>query len=88
MEALAAQIRIELKEAVRRADDPEEEAGQRIAALHKQWLSYTWPSYTREAHAALAQMYIADERFRAYYNQKQAGCAQFLCTAVQKYTEQ
>ena len=88
MEALAAQIRIALKEAVQKSCDPEGEAGQQIAALHKKWLSYTWPSYTPEAHAALAQMYTADERFRAYYDQEQAGCAQFLCTAIQKYTEQ
>ena len=88
MEALAAQIRIALKEAVQKSCDPEGEAGQRIAALHKKWLSYTWPSYTPKAHAALAQMYTADERFRAYYDQEQAGCAQFLCTAIQKYTEQ
>lgn len=88
MEALSAQIAAELKQAVRKADDPEGETGQRIAALHKQWLGYTWPSYTREAHAALAQMYMADERFRAYYDREQVGCAQFLCTAIQKYTEQ
>lgn len=88
MEDLAAQILTELKQAVRQKKDPEGEAGQRLAALHKHWLSYTWPSYTPEAHAALAQMYAADERFRTYYDKEQTGCAQFLCTAIQKYTGQ
>ena len=88
MEDLAAQILTELKQAVRQKKDPGGEAGQRLAALHKHWLSYTWPSYTPEAHAALAQMYAADERFRTYYDKEQAGCAQFLCTAIQKYTGQ
>ena len=88
MEDLAAQILTELKQAVRQKKDPGGEAGQRLAALHKHWLSYTWPSYTPEAHAALAQMYAVDERFRTYYDKEQKGCAQFLCTAIQKYTGQ
>ena len=37
----------------------------------------------QQAHRALAAGYTADERFTAYYDRKLAGCAQFLCDAVQ-----
>src|SRR5690606_21082393 len=58
--------------------DPSGELGQKTAALHKEWLSFTWPSYSKEAHAGLAQMYVEDERFAAYYDKAQEGAAQFL----------
>lgn len=37
---------------------------------HKEWLSFTWPTYSKEAHAGLAKMYVLDERFAKYYNDK------------------
>lgn len=37
---------------------------------HKEWLSFSWPSYSKEAHAGLAQMYVDDERFSKYYDDK------------------
>ncbi|MGM0125334.1 hypothetical protein IGI37_002732 [Enterococcus sp. AZ194] len=41
---------------------------KKVAQLHKQWLSYSWPEYSLEAHKGLAETYLADERFAAYYN--------------------
>ncbi len=67
--------------------DPRKSAGQEIAALHKEWLNFTWPSYDPEAHRGLAEMYAADERFAAYYNKAGAGAAQFLRDAIVCYTE-
>ncbi len=66
--------------------DPAGELGQRTAELHRQWLSYTWGSYSKEAHAGLAQMYVDDERFTAYYDKKQPGLAVFLRDAIHIYT--
>ncbi|MGG7214638.1 MerR family transcriptional regulator [Clostridium nigeriense] len=37
---------------------------------HKRWLGFTWNSYSKEAHIGLAEMYVADERFAKYYNDK------------------
>lgn len=37
---------------------------------HRRWLMLAAPDYTPAYHRALAQMYAADERFAAYYNQK------------------
>lgn len=66
--------------------DPASELAQKAADLHKQWLSYSWPQYSKEAHAGLAQMYVDDERFKAYYDDKQPGCAEFLRDAIFIYT--
>jgi hypothetical protein len=60
--------------------------GQKAADLHKQWSTYYWSEYTTEAHAGLAQMYVDDERFKAYYDEKQPGTAQFLRDAIHIYT--
>ena len=46
--------------------DPASPLAQEVAAKHKQWLTFTWPSYSKEAHRGLADMYVADERFKAF----------------------
>jgi DNA-binding transcriptional MerR regulator len=66
--------------------DPAGELAQKTADLHRQWLSFYWGSYTKEAHAGVAQMYVDDERFTAYYDAKQPGSAEFLRDAVLIYT--
>lgn len=67
--------------------DPAGELAQKAADLHRQWLSFYWGSYSKEAHAGLAQMYVDDERFTAYYDKKQPGLAKFLRDAVVIYTK-
>lgn len=74
-----------LKEAYA-SGDPAGELGQKAADLHRQWLSYTWNKYTKEAHAGLASMYVEDERFKAYYDKEQPGLAEFLRDAILIYT--
>jgi DNA-binding transcriptional MerR regulator len=66
--------------------DPAGELAQKAVDLHRQWLCYYWESYTKEAHAGLAQMYVDDPRFTAYYDEKQPGLAEFLRDAVHIYT--
>ena len=66
--------------------DPASEIAQKAAELHKQWLSYYWSDYSKEAHVGLANMYVEDERFRAYYDKRQPGTAEFLRDAVLIYT--
>ncbi len=63
----------------------ESDVAKEIFRLHKKWLSYTWPTYSAEAHKGLGMMYIADERFTAYYDEKHAGAAQALNDAIQYY---
>ncbi|SHI84560.1 DNA-binding transcriptional regulator, MerR family [Geosporobacter subterraneus DSM 17957] len=66
--------------------DPAGELAQKAADLHRQWLSFYWDQYTKEAHAGVAQMYVDDERFTAFYDKKQPGMAKFLRDAVLVYT--
>ncbi len=66
--------------------DPAGALAQKAATLHGQWLSFYWDSYTKEAHAGVAEMYVADPRFKAYYDKKQPGTAKFLRDAVLIYT--
>ncbi|MDF9845352.1 MULTISPECIES: MerR family transcriptional regulator [unclassified Paenibacillus] len=66
--------------------DSASELAQKAAGLHRQWLGFSWDSYTKEAHAGLAQMYVDDERFTAYYDKRRPGMAAFLRDAVHVYT--
>jgi DNA-binding transcriptional MerR regulator len=83
--ALAEKIHNTLAEAFK-TGDPASELAQKAAHLHKQWLTYYWKDYNREAHAGLAQMYVDDERFTAYYDKEQPGTAVFLRDAIHIYT--
>jgi len=66
--------------------DPSGELAQKAAELHKQWLCFSWSEYSAQAHAGLAQMYVEDERFKAYYDKRKAGLAEFLRDAILIYT--
>ncbi|MDA8353201.1 MAG: MerR family transcriptional regulator [Firmicutes bacterium] len=66
--------------------DPASDIAQRAAHLHKQWLTHCWDNYNKEAHAGLAQMYVDDPRFTAYYDEEQPGMAKFLRDAIHIYT--
>lgn len=79
---LGEQIKQKLTVAVRNGADYKGETGKEIALLHKEWLSITWPQYSPEAHRGLSEMYVADERFMAYYDSEIAGCAQFVHDAI------
>ncbi|HWL13288.1 MAG TPA: MerR family transcriptional regulator [Ureibacillus sp.] len=62
--------------------DPSSELAQQLAKKHKEWLTYSWPSYSTEAHKGLAEMYVADERFKAYYDKAIKGGTEFLRDAI------
>ncbi|UPM55785.1 MerR family transcriptional regulator [Gottfriedia acidiceleris] len=83
---LAEELEKTLAEAVK-TGDPSSEIAQKAADLHKQWLTFYWSKYSKEAHAGLAQMYVDDERFRAHYDKVQPGTAEFLRDAIHIYTQ-
>ncbi|WP_370224358.1 MerR family transcriptional regulator [Cytobacillus sp.] len=68
--------------------NPAGELAQKAADLHKQWITFYWSEYSKEAHAGLAEMYVADERFKAYYEKIRPGAAEFLRDAISIYTGQ
>lgn len=62
--------------------DPEGAVAQTLCALHKKWLSHYWTTYSAEAHRTLAQTYVDDPRFKAYYDAIVPGGAEFLRDAL------
>lgn len=85
LEELGNEIKKLLNEAVVNGINPKSETGKKIMVMHKEWLSYTWKTYSKEAHIGLVQMYTADERFTKYYDESTPGCAAFLKEAVETY---
>lgn len=67
--------------------NPAGETAQKACDLHRQWLCCFWQdgTYTKQAHKGLAEMYVADERFKAYYDKIAVGCADFLKQAIDIY---
>lgn len=74
-----------LQAAFEQGGDPADELGQKVVELHKKWLCYYWKDYSQEAHIGLAEMYVADERFTAYYDKIGVGCTRFLRDAIVIY---
>jgi DNA-binding transcriptional MerR regulator len=85
LETLTAEVKQTLAAAFQ-TGDPGSALAQQAAELHKQWLTFYWSDYSKEAHANLVNMYVEDERFRAYYDEEQPGTAEFLREAVHIYT--
>ena len=82
MQTISAEILSSLENAVNSRHRPDSSEGKRIALLHKDWLSYSWTFYSKEAHIGLGQMYVDDERFTKFYDSNVKGCAQFLCDVI------
>ena len=65
--------------------NPTGELAQKACELHKQWLCVFYPNYSKEYHNGLAEMYVADERFRANFDKIALGCTEFLRDAIKAY---
>ena len=68
--ALEAAI-LEQLTAAKATGDPTGEAARKLCAMHARWLQMHWGegAYSPAAHAALAEGYVADPRFTAYYDE-------------------
>ena len=66
-----------------------DEAGEKaraLASMHARWIEMQWPdgAYSREAHLGLAHGYLADGRFRDYYDSRAGqGATEFLVAALE-----
>lgn len=84
----AERLRVEFEETLKAAfaaGDPAGALAQKACDLHRQWLCVYSPSYSKEYHKALGEMYVADERFAANYEKLAAGCTVFLRDAINMY---
>jgi len=84
---LAENIHTTLAEAFK-TGDPAGELAQKAVEIHREWLTFYWGWYKAEAHAGLGQMYVDDNRFKAYYDKEVPGTAEFLRDAILVYTSQ
>ena len=79
---LGQAIQTRLEAAVQAGLSPESEAGKELCALHRRWLTITGSRYDPAKHRGIAELYVMDKRFTAYYDQHLPGCARFLREAV------
>lgn len=86
IEELNDQLNVKLVEAVA-LGDPASELAQEVCDLHRQWLTFYWPDgmYSADKHAAIVDMYQADDRFKAYYEKITPGASNFLYQAMTIY---
>lgn len=79
------------KTAMKEGSGPKGETAQRACACHGAWIRLFWKdgAYTKAAHQALGEMYVADERFSAYYDRHVApGAARFISEALAAFAAQ
>lgn len=84
MQALERRI-IELLGAAMASGDPSGAQASELVRAHARWLQMHWGpgTYSPEAHRGLADGYLADERFVAYYDTPcGSGATQFLRDAI------
>ena len=79
---LGREIQERLEEAVRAGLSPESQEGKELTALHRRWLTITGNQYDPARHRGIAELYVMDDRFTAYYDKQVPGCARFLRDAV------
>ena len=87
LERLGEEINRQLVLAMETGDPAGAEAME-LARMHARWIQGHWGAgrYSPEAHRGLAQMYLADDRFRAYSDGAAgAGATEFLVKALEAY---
>lgn len=84
---LGQEIQNRLEDAVQAGLSPQSEEGQAITDLHRRWLTVTDNRYDPAKHRGIAELYVADERFIAYYDRQVPGCARFLRDAVRYWAK-
>lgn len=73
-----------LVEAVK-INDPTNKVSKELCQLHEKWIKSYWPSYSKEAHMSLVEMYLIDKRFKEYYEKRITGGTKFLRDAMKIY---
>ena len=84
VEKLSEELNAALKQAFE-GGDPSSALAQKACRLHKEWLCNFWDDHSKEAHIGIAEMYVSDPRFAAYYDKIAPGCAVFLRDALKVY---
>jgi len=84
----SVRLSLEVEDALKAAfdtGDPAGELAQKACGLHRKWLCIMYPKYSKEYHKSMGEMYVADERFKVFYDKIVPGCAEFLRDAINIY---
>lgn len=67
--------------------NPSSQIAQKVCDMHRQWICMLWKNgtYSKDAHMALVEGYMCDERFKEYYDKIAIGCTEFLRDAMKIY---
>lgn len=65
---------------------PDNKQAQQAIALHHRHMNLFY-EVTEERYRGLAQMYVADDRFKAYYEQFRPGLAEFVKAGINVYCD-
>ncbi|MBM7562683.1 MerR family transcriptional regulator [Fusibacter tunisiensis] len=77
---------VEMVKKVLLSQDVDSSEAKEAYNLHRKWLEYTWPAYNAEAHKGLADLYVSDDRFGAYYAEKVGEpAAEWIHKIIHKY---
>jgi MerR family transcriptional regulator, thiopeptide resistance regulator len=82
IKAEAAEIQQAFADAMLRGDAPHSERAMAAAERHRQHITARFYDCTYEIHTALADMYVADERFAQTYEQTAPGLAPYVRAAI------
>jgi len=75
-------IESDFAEAMEQGIAPDADAARALAERARLHIDRRYYACSHELHAALADMYTADERFRAHYDNRVEGLAEYVATAI------
>lgn len=84
-ESLDKELRERLAAAVRAGESPEGKVGVHLARLHREWRTILMPDCDDARQMGIAELYMEDLCFTAYYDREVSGCTQFLRDAVRAH---
>jgi hypothetical protein len=79
-------ITAEIAECMKSGEKPDGERAQKLIARHYEWLRNFYEP-TPEMYRGLAEMYTADERFKANYEKVAVGLAEYMREGMMEYVK-
>lgn len=81
---LEKQIINQLEIAIQTADVKSNEA-RKLCEMHQRWIKMYWETYDEKKHLGLVDLYVSDDRFKAYYEVAGHDAAIFLRDAMYSF---
>lgn len=71
-----------------KSNDIHSDTSFELCKSHQLWIKSYWPTYTKESHMTLVEMYLTDARFKKYYENIIPGGTLFLRNSMQVYLKE